>query len=165
MALLDLVQTFAGLATAAGIFLAWWQIRLTKRQALTDFEDGLAREYRQIAESIPVPALLGVDLSDKEFDTAFARFFRYVDLCNEQVFLRMNGRISQATWLNWVDGMQSNLARPAFARAWTVIKTRPPGSFEELRRLEDEGFAGDPRGWVTHAAVPVRTGSESLPEG
>jgi hypothetical protein len=42
--LLDLVATVASIATAVGIFFAWWQIRLAKQQATTQFEDSLAGE-------------------------------------------------------------------------------------------------------------------------
>jgi hypothetical protein len=63
--------------------------------------------------------------------------------------LRMNGRISMATWLNWRDGIQSNLGRPAFARVWDRIKKGTTGSFTELRRLEASGFSDDPREWIS----------------
>ena len=61
--------------------------------------------------------------------------YHYFDLCNEQAFLHNNGRISSKTWLFWREGIASNLARPAFARAWCEIAARANGDFSELREL------------------------------
>ena len=71
----------------------------------------------------------------------------YIDLTNEQIFLRQYNRVSAKTWENWRDGIKSNLARPAFKRAWNEIKLRVPKSFEELRRLEKVDFKDDPLKW------------------
>jgi hypothetical protein len=137
-----------GIATAIAVLVAAWQLRRGTAQARIDFEDDLSREYRDLARSIPVKAFLGSELSEKEFKEAFPSLYRYVDLSNEQVFLRMNGRISRATWISWRDGIRSNLQRPAFAEAWFRVKEGSKGSFEELRKIEKENFLGDPRRWV-----------------
>jgi hypothetical protein len=59
----------------------------------------------------------------------------------------MNGRISRSTWINWCDGIKTNLSRPAFDKAWKKIKKEAKGSFEELRHLEEDQFKSDPRIW------------------
>jgi hypothetical protein len=145
---LSLVGVIASGATAVGVLLAWDQIRVAKQQAKTQFEDGLAREYREIAQRIPVKALLGEDLDDAEYDKALADLFRYIDLCNEETFLRQNGRISDETWETWCDGIKSHLSRVVFKKAWKDIKSRTTDSFQELRRLEASGFKDDPRSWA-----------------
>jgi hypothetical protein len=142
-----LITTVASVATAFGVLFAWWQIRLAKQQAITQFEDGLAREYRNIAQKIPVKALLGGEIEEKDYEKALDDFYHYIDLTNEQVFLRQNNRITLKTWENWCDGIKSNLSRPAFKRAWTEIKLRATDSFNELRRLEASGFKDDPCKW------------------
>src|SRR5215208_1287317 len=45
--------------TSIGVFLAWRQILFTKKQAIVQFEDSLAREYREIMQELPVGAWLG----------------------------------------------------------------------------------------------------------
>ena len=52
------IQATASIATAVAVFVAGWQLRLTKRQAITAFEDELARQYREIAQRLPIEALL-----------------------------------------------------------------------------------------------------------
>lgn len=138
------------IATAIAVFVAAWQLRRGTAQARLDFEDDLSREYRGLARDIPVKALLGSKLSEKEFEEAFPSLYRYIDLSNEQVFLRMNGRIGRATWINWRDGIRSNLKRPAFDEAWTRVKEGAKESFDELRKIEDGKFEEDPRRWIPH---------------
>jgi len=130
-----------------GVLFAGWQLFLTKRQAITSFEDSVSREFREIAQRIPVKALLGEALSAAELTEAPDEFYHYIDLSNEQVFLRLNGRVSKATWRNWADGISSLLRRPAFRAAWEEIKAKAPDSFEELRLLEAHEFQADPRTW------------------
>ncbi len=118
-----------------GIIFAACQLLVTKKQAMTTFEDNIAREYRDLANRLPTKALLGKDLSDDEYQKAFDEFYHYFDLSNEQVFLHQRRRISKATWNYWRDGIRSNIRRPAFARAWAEISETSNGDFSELRRL------------------------------
>lgn len=141
------VSAVANCVMAIGVVLVLWQIRLTKQQATTTFEDSMAKEYRELAAKIPTRALLGEDLSQEEYKETFDEFYHYVDLSNEEVFLRQQGRISKKTWIFWLDGIRSNLSRPAFKRAWEEIKARNNDSFNELRRLEKGNFKTDPHTW------------------
>jgi hypothetical protein len=110
--------TAAGvIAAAIGIFYARWSLKHSQRQAETSFEDQLNREYRDLTRDISPKALLGKPLADDEYRDSVPALYHYLDLCNEQVFLRQQGRISEATWTSWKDGIHSNLARPAFQKA------------------------------------------------
>ena len=137
----------ASTVAAIGVFFAFGQLRVSKNIAQLQFEDGLAKEYRELAGRIPTTALLGHPLSEDQYLAAFDEFYRYVDLSNEQVSLRQRGRIGRAVWLYWSSGIQANLNLPAFKRAWTEIQSQC-GSFQELRRLEAEGFVRDPKSWA-----------------
>lgn len=143
---LDLIQTTANVAAAIGVLLAAWELWQTQKQAVTDFEDEFPREYRELTKELPVKALLGEKLEGYEAEKALPAFFRYVDLCNEQVFLRQNERVSLATWRSWCGGMKSNLKLPAFRAAWDQIKNKTD-CFAELERLEGSGFEDDPASW------------------
>jgi hypothetical protein len=136
----------SGVVSALGVVLVFFQLRLAKRLAQSQFEDSLAREYRELAAKLPTKALLGQALTEDEYLSSTDELFRYFDLSNEQVFLRQRKRVSFSTWQNWCSGIRSNLKRPAFARAWEELKTGCT-SFEELRRLETESFESDPARW------------------
>jgi len=144
---LQFAAAVGSLATALALVIGIWQITLTRKQALTDFEDDLDREYRNIIADLPVKAMLGSDLSEDEFAVSLPAPYRYVDFSNKQVFLRQMRRVSKRTWAFWRDGIQSNLSRSPFRRAWEQIKAEAQPSFSELRRLEDSGFKSDPGRW------------------
>jgi len=141
------IEAIGSVVTAVGVAIAAWQLRQTASHARTNFEDDLSREYRDLSRQIPTAALLGEAVDDREFGEVFPALLQYVDLTNEQVTLRMYGRIRESTWLDWRDGIRSNLSRPAFTRAWDEIKRRSE-NFAELRRLEESEFKADPRKWV-----------------
>ena len=142
MIVADLLQGASNVATAiAAVFTAFgaWaavrQLRLLEQQSMTSFEDGLVNEYRDIAKDLPLDSLLGVDMSAPNVAEVLPVFYRYFDLCNQQVFLHKQGRIRAETWELWKDGIVSNLQRPAFARAWAEIAPKATGDFDELRVL------------------------------
>ena len=143
----DWISSIANCVMAVGVFLVLWQIRLSKKLATTGFEDSMAKEYRELAAKIPTKALLGEDLTQEEYEKTFDDFYHYIDLSNEEVFLRQKDRISKECWTYWCDGIRSNLSRPAFKRAWEEIKSRASDSFNELRRLEASDFKDDPCSW------------------
>ena len=135
MALTDMLTAVSGLATAIGVLVAAWQLWLAYKQSVTAFEDSMAREYRELASTLPTKALLGEQLTDEEYREHFDEFYRYFDLSNEQAFLHERGRICPATWKYWRDGIASNLRRPAFRRAWNEVCSRAGTDFSELRAL------------------------------
>ncbi|MGY4532935.1 hypothetical protein ACVW0Y_002065 [Pseudomonas sp. TE3786] len=142
----DWVSAAASTFAALGVFLAYGQLRTSKNIAQLEFEDSLAKEYRDLAASIPTKALLGASLSECEFQESFDEIYRYIDLTNEQVSLRQRKRINLEAWENWLSGIKSNLELPSFKRAWNEIK-QSSNSFQELRRLEAESFKTDPKKW------------------
>ena len=144
--ILAYVSAVGSLATAIGVLLTWQQLRHARRQSQTSFEDALAREYREIALRLPLGALLWEEI-DLQGPDVLKQFYHYFDLSNEQVFLRQNRRVSKPTWISWSGGIQSNLARPAFQKAWAEIKERSRTDFQELRRLEKSAFREDPVSW------------------
>lgn len=143
----DVISAIGTSVAAAGVWFAHRQLVAGREIAQTQFEDGLAKEYRDLANRLPTSALLGDALDEGEYASAFDEFFRYVDLSNEQVCLRQFGRIGPNVWEQWRQGIEANLRLPAFSRAWLDIKGKSK-SFQELRRLEQEGFATDPREWI-----------------
>lgn len=137
------VSLLANVATAGGVIFAAVQIVLTKRLARTQFEDGLAGEYRRITHALPTHALIGGQLSGEEHERAFHDFYRYFELSNEQTFLALNGRVSDETWKFWSDGITMSLSLPAFEAAWkrleAVLAENQHPRFEELKQ-----FISDP---------------------
>ncbi|OAK59497.1 hypothetical protein A3K87_26015 [Variovorax paradoxus] len=140
------ISAIAACVAAIGVWYAKDQLKTSRELAQLSFEDALAKEYRELAGQLSKKALMGESLTDTEYEDAFDELYRYVDLTNEQISLRARGRITPEVWCSWLEGIKSNLALPAFARAWAEIKERSSG-FEELRHLEQDSFSTDPKKW------------------
>jgi len=135
MQALEILSALSSIATAIGVGVAAYQLRVTQKQGVTTFEDSLVAQYRQVASTLPLKTLLGETLTEEEHKTHLQYFYRYFDLCNEQAFLYRNGRVSETTWESWKEGIRTNINRPAFARAWQEIASRAKEDFDELRVL------------------------------
>lgn len=131
----DSLIAVPGITIAVGVLLAAWQLLRTHRQSVTAFEDSLAREYRELAATLPVKAFLDGDLSEQEYKENLDKFHHYFNLSNEQAFLYEQKRVRASTWKFWKDGIASNLKRPAFKRAWNEVCRRASSDFVELRTL------------------------------
>ena len=156
------LSALLSIASVVAVFLVWEQLKQNRRQlelsttelvqtkniAQLQFEDALEKEYRELVVKIPTKALLDSDLDEDEYHEVFDEFFRYFDLSNRQVALRMNDRIQDETWNNWQAGIRFNLSLLSFNRAWAEIENRTgeraDGFFSELRNFEDSKFA-DPK--------------------
>ena len=143
----SVATAISSVVTAIGVGIAASQLIASQRQSITQFEDALNREYREIIQKIPIKALLGEELSEQEYQKSLDNFYYYIDLTNEQIFLRKKRRVRKSTWQNWCDGIHSNLSRPAFYRAWEEIKRRSDRNFQELRMLEERNYMSDPAKW------------------
>ena len=75
---------------------------------------------------------------ERSITRRFHFYCSYFDVCNEQAFLYEKERDSLYN-VEGVErrreGIEENLRRPAFQRAWSEIAQRVPDSFDELRRL------------------------------
>jgi hypothetical protein len=139
----------ASAATALGVVLAAVALFLQRGQARTQFEDAIVRQYRELIKPSLVLDTLLAPLLDKRPDDEQARLryiYSYLDLCNEQVFLRAIGRISRSTWgVQWSPGIRGNIeGNPIILGAWEEIQSATK-DFQELRAFQ-RGWT-DPREW------------------
>lgn len=147
MELFKIIEILAVFATALGVTFVAFQIWEAKQQVRVVFEDDFTKQYRDVIHRISVHALLGEELDDESFEKDLNEIYNYIDLTNEQIFIRKQRRISSVTWNNWLSGIRTNMNLPAFSKAWTLIKSRTEGNFQELRRLEASGYVEDPADW------------------
>jgi hypothetical protein len=128
----EYLEVAAAVTTAIGVILAYGQLRESRLQAKIAFEDGLTQQYRRIISQLPVASLLDDPLNEAGLRGALSAFYQYFDLSNEQAFLHSRGRVSDATWADWEEGMRQNAELPAFKAAWQEIRCRRPGVFDNL---------------------------------
>jgi hypothetical protein len=140
-------NSLVSLATAAGVLIAAFQLRISSKIAQTEFEDSIDQQYRQLSKDIPVDALIGKSVSEEKKDMTRELVYNYLDLCNEQIFLRKRRRIRKDTWTDWCNGIASNIEKPEFKRVWLEIKQESPETFTFLEKLEKANFSEDPVTW------------------
>lgn len=116
-------------------------------QSKTTFEDSLTKEYREIIRKIPYKALVGDNVSEKEENIAFNEIFNYMDICNEQIFLRIEGRIRKNTWLNWQEGMKTNFSTQIFKLVSEDVFEKVENNFKELKKVQELEYNTDPKKW------------------
>nr|WP_308855461.1 hypothetical protein [Vibrio vulnificus] len=139
----DVATAIAAVIAAISLGVSAFQTRLSRRIAETAFEDSIDQQYRDLAKEIPVDVLIDkcTDLSNDTREV----IFNYLDLCNQQIYLRAKGRVSEERWIDWRDGIQENLSKHGFNLIWTEVKDK--ASFSYLERLENETFTSDPMRW------------------
>ena len=132
----DLITNISAIATTLGVYIAAYQLYSSRKQATVTFEDSFSKEYRELANKIPSKAFLcgdDGDLTEDEYQNCFDALCRYFDLCNEQAYLTDQGRITEKTWLFWADGINNNMKKKAFKKAWAEIRKKRKGDFDELQ--------------------------------
>ena len=139
--------SIASIATSVGVFVAAWRIRESRKLSMASFEDSFDQQYRILSHEIPVDALIGESLEGEVRKKARESIYNYLDLCNEQIYLRMKCRISTERWQEWRSGIKGNLQRTVFQEVWQEVKRNAPETFTFLERLELEKFESDPKNW------------------
>lgn len=140
-------NTIAAIATAIGVAIAAWQIHENGKLAQSTFEDTLDQQYRELSRDIPVDVLIGKPVTEEKREEVRELIYNYLDLSNEQIFLRKKGRVCKETWQDWCAGIRNHLDKVAFKEVWDEIKAEAASSFTFLERLEQSGFKADPRDW------------------
>lgn len=154
--------TIGSLATAIGVCFGAWQIKVGKDQDQATFEDSLDQQYRSLAMDLPVNVLIGEPVEESDRNKVRELIFNYLDLANEQVYLRSKGRICKHTWSSWSSGIRLHLAKPAFSEVYIEIKDKC--DFTYLNRLVAGDFSSDPKDWCskeTQSAINNQTCSVS----
>jgi len=118
-----------GIHTAIGVLVAAFQLRVSSKIAQSEFEDSIDQQYRELAKGIPVDALIGKGVSEEKKELTRELIYNYLDLCNEQTFLRKNKRVRKGTWVDWCSGIESNLKKIEFSNVWSEIKQEAPKTF------------------------------------
>lgn len=132
-------------ATALGVCFGAWQIKIGKEQAQATFEDGLDQQYRSLSMELPVSVLIGEPVAEDDRERVRELIYNYLDLANEQVYLRAKGRISKHTWASWCTGIQLLLEKPAFKEVYLEVVEK--SNFTYLSRLVNAEFGSDPDCW------------------
>lgn len=141
----SVATAFASIATAVGVGFCGIQLRMSKKHNVSVFEDKLDEQYRTIAMALPVDILIGNPTTEDNRNEVRELIFNYLDLSNEEVYLRAKGRISDLTWHSWRLGIHAHMTKPAFIDVFEEVKSA--SGFSYLERIVEEDFRIDPKSW------------------
>lgn len=114
----DVITASANVATAFGVIGVGAQLLLNRREMVFAFERTFTARYEATIRGVPLEVLLGGDFDVNEHSDTLRHFFDYFELCEEQMYYRQVGKISNNTWRDWWEGMNLHLRRPGFQAAW-----------------------------------------------
>jgi hypothetical protein len=146
MSLVNSIQAVGSLLTGFGALIVIFQLYQRRRQFKTEFEDKLTSDYREIIYEIPVESLLDEE-HDRDVEQNLKDYYRYIDLTNDQIFLRKEGRVSKSTWEEWAAGIEANFKLEDFNKSWKIIHDSNPDIFNEIQNFLDPDMHDDPRYW------------------
>lgn len=150
------VENWQPIVIIVGLGLTFYQLKQYEKGQKTALENDLNQEYRKIWREVDSQLLMdpeygregGNPLSENERDAIYS----YVDLTNQQIFLRKRGRITNSRWKDWEAGMETMIKHPPIGETWEDIKKETNSEhgrdFDELRELESpKDFDTDPYYW------------------
>lgn len=145
---LDAVTAAAGLATAGSIVFAALQVRQTaagiksaERQEQAAFELRFSDRYDRCIAQIPLRVLLDQDDYDPGDEDSRRGFYDYFELCEQECYYKP--RISDSTWRDWCDGINSNSGKKSFQAAWMELSSVAETQFEEFKRCFPKWCLGE----------------------
>ena len=139
-----MLETIASIATAGGVVVAAWQLWKSRLQANTTFEDEFTREYREIVKGIPMAALVGQEVADEDYSNIRELVYNYIDLSNEQTFLRQLGRVRTNAWHYWREGMETNLKALSLPRSGRTSRRMRRGASKSCAASNPSGSSQTP---------------------
>ena len=86
------MATAANCATAVALVGVGWQLLLSRRQMVAQFEQTFVTRYEAILARIPLRLLRGAEPEWPMDDPTLRAFFDYFELCEEELYFRAGGR-------------------------------------------------------------------------
>ncbi len=120
----DWIAAITALATAAGVFVVYFQLRKLSQQINLQHFSDYTKRYQSIIFHFRE------DINEGEFKLAGRTDYRktmrhmraYFDLSYEERYLNKKKLIDPDIWTVWRGGITTALSKPAFQQAWQTIK-------------------------------------------
>lgn len=124
-----MLSLFALIVSVFGFFGLLFSLRQSYRARLRQFEEKYVERYWAILDDLSLSAL---KMSDQEPDEEDEKVIRkYTLLCEDELELRANGYISDATYEEWADGIILQFRHPMFQEVWGRVKQEANPKEEE----------------------------------
>ena len=108
-------DTLTSIFTVVGLGVACYQLWQTRVSLRDGFERSFFDRYQRIADGLPPHVLLGGSTDDLPTDDW--TFYKYFELCEEELYYRAHRRVSADTWRDWWYGITQNMDKEPFRKA------------------------------------------------
>jgi len=125
----DEIQIMSLIVTGIGVLIALvaliWQSYLYRQQIKLNFFSEYTKRYQEICLNLPFNInepnfdFTKIDVEVKEKTIRYMR--AYFDLCSEEYFLFLSGKISKKVWNEWKEGIEYTFSKKAFKDAWVIV--------------------------------------------
>lgn len=129
---MDLLVTLINLVTCLAIFVAIWQLLFHARQMHRDLEMHYVDQYWKIMHSTSTEWRLTYFLGEPNSSQDLRAVQDYLQLCEDEVELRANARVTDSTWFLWASAIFDLVSTPVFASA---LASSPTGLFRGLKKM------------------------------
>lgn len=116
-------DTLTSVLTVVGVGVACYQLWQTRVSLRDGFERSFFDRYQRIADGLPPQVLLGGSSEEVPMDDW--TFYKYFELCEEELYYRAHRRVSADTWRDWWYGIRQNMEKDAFAKAFARLVADP----------------------------------------
>ena len=118
--------------TCLAIFIAIWQLLFHARQMHRDLEMHFVVQYWQIMSQASTEWRLTYFLGSPVTKMDIRVLTDYLQLCEDEVDLRANGRVTDSTWSLWAGSIATMASIEHFAQA---LINAPPNVFPRLKTM------------------------------
>jgi|688.fasta_scaffold361814_2 hypothetical protein len=133
-------DTLTSILTVVGVGVACYQLWQTQKSLRDGFERSFFDRYQKIADGLPPEILLGQPNGDRT--TSDWTFYKYFELCEEELYYRAHRRVSADTWRDWWYGICQNMRTEAFKEAFDRLiadqSSRSSSRFVYLNQARDQ---------------------------
>jgi hypothetical protein len=129
---LALANLIVQIVTSLAIFFAAWQVMFHARQMHRDLEMNFVQQYWRIMEKTSLAWRETYFQGDPVTDADKLAIHRYLQLCEDEIDLRKNARVTDSTWAIWAAAIRTTTNVPAYRAVFEQI---PLGLYPELTTM------------------------------
>jgi hypothetical protein len=137
-----MVTDIALSVTAAGVIIALFGLRQSYRSRLRQFESMYVQRYWSIMDRLSLDALSNAACTKP--DQSDERAIRAYLLCEDELGMRKQGYIADATYQIWAEWMRAQLGQPMFSAVWEKVTSESSFPYKYLKALYDSDGRYDP---------------------
>jgi hypothetical protein len=143
---MDYFALILNTVTCLAIFVAIWQLLFHARQMHRDLEMHFVDQYWQIMAKASTEWRMTYLLESPKSPEDKRIVHEYLQLCEDEIDLRANGRVTDSTWSLWASAIASMASIPHFAdsiekapkimypRLRVMMGSPNPGTFDPLNK-------------------------------